>query len=119
LAVGQARGVRVSVSPAGPDRVPAAGGVRAKLALVGNDRPGIVRDITGVLARHGANVEELVTGTESAAMSGDLLFRAEAEITVPDGISLDAVRAALEAIAADLMVDVELTPAQAAAGGGA
>jgi glycine cleavage system regulatory protein len=116
LAGGQARGVQVTVTAAGTDAVAAVSGVRAKLSLVGHDRPGIVRDVTGVLARHGANVEELVTGTESAAMSGDLLFRAEAEITVPTGTSLDTVRAALEAIAADLMVDVDLTPAEAEGG---
>lgn len=110
LAGGQARGVQVTLTAAGAAPVPAAGGVRVKLSLVGHDRPGIVRDVTGVLARHGVNVEELVTGTESAAMSGDLLFRAEAEIRVPAGTPLESVRSALEAIAADLMVDVDLTP---------
>src|SRR5262245_4514814 len=44
------------------------------LDLVGNDRPGIVRDISRALARQGVNIEELETGVESAAMSGDMLF---------------------------------------------
>src|SRR5918994_2405687 len=32
-----------------------------ELELVGLDRPGIVRDISGVLVTHGANVEEITT----------------------------------------------------------
>src|SRR5262245_30580830 len=31
----------------------------ARIELVGQDRPGILRSISGVLARHGVNVEEL------------------------------------------------------------
>src|SRR6187401_2567608 len=47
-----------------------------RLELVGNDRPGIVRDISRVLARQGVNIDELETGLESAPMSGEPLFRA-------------------------------------------
>lgn len=36
------------------------------LDLVGNDRPGIVRDITQLLAEHGVNLESLTTGAASA-----------------------------------------------------
>src|SRR5689334_20290929 len=38
-----------------------------QLELVGNDHPGIVRDIARALAQHRVNIEELETGVTSAA----------------------------------------------------
>jgi len=79
----------------------------ATLDLVGHDRPGIVRAISHVLAEYGVNVEELETAVESAPMSADLLFKATATLGLPDGVSVDDLREALETIASDLMVTVE------------
>src|ERR1041385_8282489 len=42
--------------------------------IVGQDRPGIVREISHALAEYGVNVEELRTECASAAMSGETLF---------------------------------------------
>src|SRR3954468_1738126 len=53
------------------------------LELVGLDRPGIVREISQLLARHEVNVEELSTDRSSAPMSGEMLFRARARVHVP------------------------------------
>jgi len=78
------------------------------LEVVGSDQPGIIRDIAGVLAQHGVNIEELETEVTSAPMSGETLFRARARLRMPPAVSGDELRAILEAIAADLMVDVEL-----------
>src|SRR5450755_1475198 len=36
-------------------------GERLAVEVIGNDRPGIVRDVAGVLAEHGVNIEELTT----------------------------------------------------------
>lgn len=88
-----------------------AAGRWMRLELVGQDRPGIVREISRVLAAHGVNVEELETGCESAPMSGEVLFRAQAQLSVPAACDLDALRAALEKIAADLIVDWQLREA--------
>ena len=79
-----------------------------RLALVGNDRPGIVRDISRVLARSGVNIDELETGTSSAPMTGETLFHASARVRVPPSVSLDALRGELEALAGELMVDLVL-----------
>src|SRR5437868_752155 len=46
------------------------------LEIVGQDRPGIVRQISHTLAEAGVNVEELHTECASAAMSGETLFKA-------------------------------------------
>ena len=56
---------------------------RLALEVVGNDRPGIVRDVARVLAEHGVNIEELTTGVVSGSFSGETLFRATAFVARP------------------------------------
>jgi glycine cleavage system regulatory protein len=87
-----------------------AAGVAATLELVGNDRPGILRTVTGVLAAHGVNVEELSSECVSAPMGGGDLFQARARVLVPGSVKLDDVRRDLEKVGADLMVDLKLRP---------
>ena len=79
-----------------------------RLDLVGNDRPGIVRDISRVLARQGVNIDELETDLASAPMSGEPLFRARAHLHVPSTVSLDTLRRQLEDLAGELMVDLAI-----------
>ena len=81
------------------------------LSVLGQDHEGIVRDIAHALAKHGVNVEELNSSVESAAMSGEPLFRATANLRVPSSVSLDDLRDQLEALGDDLVVDVTLTRA--------
>ena len=76
------------------------------LDLVGNDRKGIVHDITTILAKHNINVQSLETVTESASMGGAELFRAKAELLVPADADIDALEDELEEIANELMVDI-------------
>jgi glycine cleavage system regulatory protein len=78
------------------------------LDLVGQDWPDIVREISRVLVAQGVNVEELHTECVAAAESGQQLFRAKARLRLPAGVSMTTLRSALEAVTADLMVDVEL-----------
>ena len=85
------------------------------LDIVGSDRPGIVRDISHVLARQGINIEELETSVESAAMSGETLFRARARVRVPDTRSIGEIREILEALADNLMVDLVFDDADSVA----
>jgi glycine cleavage system regulatory protein len=82
------------------------GGKAYHLELVGHDRPGIMADITAVLAAHRVNVLGLETLVESASMAGGDLFRAYASLRLPDGSEAAEVEAALEALADDLMVDI-------------
>jgi glycine cleavage system regulatory protein len=77
------------------------------LEVVGNDRPGIIRDISHVLARHGVNIEELDTEVTGAAMSGEPVFRARARVRLPESADITAIRDTLEAMADHLMVDLE------------
>jgi len=78
------------------------------LEVVGNDRPGIVADITALLHRHGVSVHGLKTSVEGASMAGGELFRAQATLRVPEHVSCDALAAELEDMANDLMVDIHL-----------
>lgn len=83
-----------------------AAGRQTTLEIVGADRPGIVREITSALARAGVNVEEFSSEITSAPMSGETLFKAEARLHLPAQCDLAALKADLEKIAADLLVDV-------------
>ena len=76
------------------------------LELVGNDRPGIVHDITTLLARHDVNVRNLETIVESASMAGGELFRASAKLVVPRSADIDTLEGEIEELANDLMVDI-------------
>jgi glycine cleavage system regulatory protein len=104
----EADGLRVVVEVGGAD--PAGGGQPATLELVGNDRPGILRTVTGVLTLHGVNVEELSSECLSAPMGGGDLFQARARVLVPAAVKLEDVRRDLEKLATDLMVDLKLRP---------
>ena len=78
------------------------------LEIIGQDRPGIIRDISHALAGFGVNVEELRTECVSAAMSGETLFKARATLNIPESCNLPELLKQLEKIAADLFVDVSL-----------
>ncbi|ETK19476.1 ACT domain-containing protein [Pseudomonas sp. FH4] len=78
------------------------------MTLVGNDRPGIVREITALLSKQGVNLERLSTDVRPAPMSSDPLFHAEAALAVPSTLALDELQAALETLADDLMVELQL-----------
>lgn len=82
-----------------------------ELECVGLDRPGIVRDITGVLAATGANVEEIGTDCSAAPMSGETLFRAKIRATVPERADVSRLRDGLERVATDLMVELRVVEA--------
>ena len=78
------------------------------LELVGNDHPGIVHNITTILANHQVSVHDLETSVESASMAGGEVFRANALLQVPKSTDISDLEAELEDIANDLMVDINL-----------
>lgn len=100
-----AHGFKVTILPSA--REGPFTGRRLAFELVGKDRPGIVQEVSTALAGLGVNIEDLETGTDESAMSGAMLFRARARVAVPDGVSLDQVRDALESISGEIMVDFE------------
>lgn len=108
----EARGLTLVVHPDQPPLVPPAARL-SLLEMVGQDRPGIVRQISRALANHGVNVEELHTECASAAMSGETLFKARAKLSIPESCNTASLRQELEEIAADLIVEISLADLQA------
>jgi glycine cleavage system regulatory protein len=103
LSVTVARG---STEPAQP-RVPVT------LELLGHDRPGIVRDVTQTLTKLGVNIEEFSSAIESAAFTGEDMFRAVLKLSLPEHVAVDDVRRSLEQLANEIMVDLR-APAETA-----
>src|SRR5437763_509662 len=106
------RGLTVVVHSDEARAEPPPGRVRV-LEIVGQDRPGIVRQISRALASYGVNVEELHTECASAAMSGETLFKARARLRVPETADVGEIRGNLEKIAADLIVDISFAELEA------
>jgi len=77
-----------------------------RVEVTGNDRPGIVSELTAAISMAGGNVEELVTDLESAPMSGHPLFRASGVISLPPETEDSAMIAAIERLSGDLTVDI-------------
>ncbi len=101
------QGVRVTVEPGGEGGVP-EGHRRLRVSLLGQDRTGIIRDISTALASRDVNVESLETQCEEAPMGGGELFRMVAEISVPPSLATGVLRTTLENLGNDLMVDIAL-----------
>ena len=103
-----ATGLHVSLVSA--DQGLTAPGDTLCVELVGQDHPGIVREVTAVLTKLGVNIEDFVTEIGNSAWSGERLFRANAHLKIPaGGTSTDQVRTALEAISGEIMVDFSYT----------
>ncbi|MCC6868375.1 MAG: formyl transferase [Burkholderiales bacterium] len=103
----ESTGLKIAIEKSESAAVP-EGRRLVKLELVGHDRPGIVRDLSSALAQRGVSIEELHTEIVSGAMSAEHLFKVRAELLVPKAVSNDDLRGALEALANEMMVDVEL-----------
>ena len=78
-----------------------------KFVITGNDRPGIVRELSSVIKHKGTNIIHFESSKQSAPNWGVPLFNAVATVELPAGLSRDEVVKALEAIATDIVVDVE------------
>jgi glycine cleavage system regulatory protein len=102
-----ASGLQVVVAR-GEARAGAAAERRMRLSLVGHDRPGIVRELSGSLARRGVSIDELETAIESAPMSAERLFRFDALVSIPAAVADADLKRELEALANELMVDLEV-----------
>lgn len=103
----EASGLKLTIE-ASPAAAAEPGSRTYLLELVGLDRPGIVREISHALAERGVNIEELTTDRTSAPMSGELLFRSRARVSVPPRSDPDRLRERLEQLAGDLMVQITL-----------
>jgi glycine cleavage system regulatory protein len=102
----ESQGLRLIVEKAGDSEEPT--GQKMTLELVGLDRPGIVRDISRVLAAHQVSIADLETERVKASFSGEAMFKARAVLQLPEGLGVDTLRRSIESIANELMVDLHL-----------
>lgn len=79
-----------------------------ELNVLGNDHPGIVRDVTDVLNQHRLSIEKLATRIIDAPMAGGRLFEATVVARLPQEVDPEALTADLERLAAEILVDISL-----------
>ena len=102
----EAQGLRFIIEKS--DEPTPAAGRTLLLELVGLDRPGIIRDISHVLASQNVSIAELESNRVSGSFSGEAMFKAKARLLLPDGLPVEELRDSLEALADELMVDLSL-----------
>jgi glycine cleavage system regulatory protein len=103
-----AHGLEVRIT--GAVEGPGVAGEALHFSLVGQDRPGIVREVTAILSRLGVNIESFDTRLSAEPHSGAPLFHLEARLRLPPGLGAAAVQGALEEMSAEIMVDTALGP---------
>jgi glycine cleavage system regulatory protein len=100
-------GLKVTVEATGVVEPPPPGRLLV-LELTGQDREGIVREISRTVAARGISIDDLSTDSTSAPMSGEPLFSARAELRCPPDVDVAGLRRALGELSQDLMVDIDL-----------
>lgn len=91
-----------------------AGSIKAatqllELELLGQDRPGIIHDITRHLSTLNVNIEELESEIKEASMSGGTLFIAKLKLGLPENVTADEVQDVLESMSDQFMVDINFS----------
>ncbi|MEQ9395476.1 glycine cleavage system transcriptional repressor [Haliea sp.] len=100
-------GISVRVTPASAGAA-SGEGRRISLAVLGPDRPGIVREISRALAAEQVNVIDMESEVSSAPMSGEPMFQADILAEIPQSASMDVLADALDAIAEHMTLEIDL-----------
>ncbi|RXJ73153.1 amino acid-binding protein [Veronia nyctiphanis] len=82
------------------------------LSVTGNDRPGIVQEVSRALATFGINISKMETHAQSAANAGTMIFLAQFKLTMPTSVSESDLQEALEALSDDLIVEFDQEESQ-------
>ena len=99
--------LHLTIQRTSPDEA-AWSGQALRLELVAHDRPGIVRDLTHVLAERRVNIVELTTRVASGSFSAEQMFHAAARLQLPDGLAAEELKEVLENLGNELMIDIVL-----------
>jgi glycine cleavage system regulatory protein len=99
-------GLTITVRPTDAPPAHAPPSIHIRVSLTAHDRPGIVHDVSRIIAERGLNVEELETEVASAPMSGEPMFKARARLRGPATFQLGELRTQLEALGGELMLDL-------------
>ncbi|MGD9667514.1 MAG: glycine cleavage system protein R [Hyphomicrobiaceae bacterium] len=102
-------GIWVTIRRGQPAATPAtARGRHIRISLTGVDHPGIIHEVSSALAALDISIDELNSRIFTGSMSGEPMFEATANIVLPEDCDLKRLRTAIEDLAEDLMVDVDL-----------
>ncbi len=80
-----------------------------EIEIFGNDRPGIVAEVSQLFAEKAINILEFDTDINDAPVTGGMLFHADAVIGVAKGTNLDELQDKLHDLADELSLDIEWT----------
>lgn len=83
----------------------------ARLEVTGLDHTGIVLEVTRALSQHNVNINNLETHVFPGSMGGEPMFTAKADMILPPELDKDDLCDALELIANDIMVEIDLEEA--------
>ncbi|TDN92041.1 ACT domain-containing protein [Microbacterium sp. BK668] len=105
-ALAQVEGLLTVAVPGHEDTTDASPERLFTFEVLGNDRPGIVRELSATLSANGVSIERMNSQTRDAAMAGGRLFEATISAAVPASVDVDALVEELERLAHELQVDV-------------
>ncbi len=98
--------LRVTAHGGGSTAETVAGERALEVTVLGNDRAGIVRDVTAAIARHALSIDTFRSRTLEAPMAGGTLFEAVVVFRVPQDADAGTVTTALEQLAGEIQVDL-------------
>jgi glycine cleavage system regulatory protein len=114
----ESAGLRVAIARSESGMQP--GGDRGvSLELVGDDKPGIIANLTRILAERHVSIDHLHTELVGSGASSQHRFKVAAHLRVPAQVSSDTLRADLAVLAADMQLDIALGDAPRPADGAA
>ncbi|WP_159501911.1 glycine cleavage system protein R [Microbacterium sp. 18062] len=105
-ALGGIAGLLTIAVQAGGLREDTSAARRFSFEILGNDRPGIVREVTSALSARGVSIDRMTTATRDAAMAGGRLFEAAITASVPASVDVDELALDIERLATEIQVDV-------------
>lgn len=79
-----------------------------ELELVGDDRVGIVSNLTRMLAERGIGIESIHTEILRSGVSGKQVFKIGAHLLAPVSLSIGKLQHELSALAREMMLDIAL-----------
>ena len=102
------KGIRTLIDVADVDEAPQSY-KEIRFNLIGNDRPGIVKEVAQALSARNINVEELATDFSSMPWSGEPLFEANGILQIPMDSDVDELAGSFTLVMWENLADPILT----------
>ncbi len=103
-----AQGIAITIRQAG-NNIAGTDYKLHEIEIFGNDRAGIVAEVSKLFSEKDINILEFDTDISDAPVTGGMLFHADAVIGVCKGTKLDELQEKLHDLADELSLDIEWT----------